>query len=293
MPRGALKVLCREIVPTDIGALAELLTRGFPGRNRSYWLRGLHRQSEREIPANYPRYGYLLEHDGMPVGVLLLLYAARHDGDEIAVRCNVSSWYVEPQFRNYATLLTSRAQKNADVTYINISPAANTWPIIEAQGFRRYCRGVMFSLPMLSAGERGATVETVTPDSPEIAHLPTADMELLRSHAGYGCLALVCHTGDGPLPFVLVPKRLKHGRFPFPAMQLVYCRDIAEFVRSAGAIGRYLLWRGRPVVIVDANAPVPGLVGIYTETRGRKYFKGPNPPRLADLAETELVLYGP
>jgi hypothetical protein len=63
-------------------------------------------------------------------------------------------------------------------------------------------------------------------------------------------------------------------------------------VRCAGAIGRFLLQHGKPVVIIDANGRVPGLAGVYTETRGRKYFKGPLPPRLADLTETELVLYG-
>jgi hypothetical protein len=293
MANDGPKVRCREIALPDLEAVAELLTRGFAGRTRAYWLRGLERQSERQIPANCPRYGYLLEHQGVPVGVLLLLYTSRIEGSETAIRCNVSSWYVEPQFRNYATLLTSMAQKNKHVTYINISPAATTWPIIEAQGFKRYCRGLFFSLPLLSPSESGMTVEIVTPDSRAIAGLPTPDMELLRSHAEYGCLALACRTADAAMPFIMVPKRLKHGRFPAPAMQLVYCRDPAELVRCAGAIGRLLLRRGKPVLIVDANAALPGLAGIYSETRGRKYFKGPNPPRLADLTETELVLYGP
>ena len=46
-------------------------------------------------------------------------------------------------------------------------------------------------------------------------------------------------------------------------------------------------------MIVDANGPIEGLRGVYTEKRGRKYFKGPNPPRLGDLSDTELVVYGP
>jgi len=46
-------------------------------------------------------------------------------------------------------------------------------------------------------------------------------------------------------------------------------------------------------VLIDANSAVAGLAGLYTEKRGRKYFKGPHPPRLADLTDTELVLYGP
>ena len=58
-------------------------------------------------------------------------------------------------------------------------------------------------------------------------------------------------------------------------------------------IGRLLLRLGKISVAVDSNAPIPGLVGIYTERRGRKYFKGPHRPQLADLTDTELVLYGP
>ncbi len=95
------------------------------------------------------------------------------------------------------------------------------------------------------------------------------------------------------MPFILLPKRMKHGRYPTPAMQLVYCRDVADFVRCAGALGRALLWRGAPLVALDANGPIDGLKGFYSDSRGRKYFKGPNPPRLGDLTETELVLYGP
>jgi hypothetical protein len=76
-------------------------------------------------------------------------------------------------------------------------------------------------------------------------------------------------------------------------MQLIYCRDVADFKACAGAIGRLLLPRGKISVLLDANGRVPGLIGLYTEKRGRKYFRGPHRPRLADLTDTELVVYGP
>ena len=285
-------VRCREIVESDIDAIADLLTRGFAGRARDYWMRGLRRQSERPVPQGYPRYGYVLENDRMPVGVLLLLYSSRVEAGETTIRCNVSSWYVDPLFRVHATLLTSMAQKNKHVTYTNISPAVPTWPIIEAQGFKVYCSGLFFSVPILSRTEPGVTVETVTPEARSIKDLPQADLELLTSHAQHGCLSFVCHTIYGPLPFVMAPKRIRAGRIPLPAMQLVYCRETTDYIRCAAAIGRFLIRRGKPFVILDANGPVPGLTGIFTEARGRKYFKGPNPPRLTDLTETELVLYG-
>ncbi|MCG6205613.1 acyl-CoA acyltransferase [Rhodopseudomonas sp. HC1] len=287
---NAPQVRCREIVEGDIEAVSDLLTRGFSGRTHDYWRSGLHRQRARDIPADCPRYGYLLETEGRPVGVLLLIYAPRGSG---LLRCNVSSWYVDPEFRNYATMLTSMAQKNKAVTYVNISPAVNTWPIIEAQGFRRYCAGMFVAVPLLSRAEPGMRVERITGDTGAVAGLPEAEFDLLRSHAGYGCLSLVARVGGQAMPFILLPKRMKHGRYPTPAMQLVYCRDVAEFVRCAGALGRALLWRGAPLVALDANGPIDGLKGLYSDSRGRKYFKGPNPPRLGDLTETELVLYGP
>ncbi len=288
------KLRCREFSEADLDAVADLLTRGFAGRSRHYWMQGLRRQAAREVPNGYPRFGYMLDNDGMPVGVLLLLYSSRMNGGETAIHCNLSSWYVDPAFRNYAPLLTKIAQKNKEVTYLNISPATWTWPIIEAQGFNSYCSGLFFSLPMLSRPEPGLTVDTISPDAHAIEGLPDPEVELLASHARYGCLSLVCRTpGGGPFPFILIPMRIRRGWIAPPAMQLVYCRDIGEYVRCAGAIGRTLLRHGKLSVILDANGPVPGLTGFYSKARGRKYFKGPHRPRLADLTDTELVLYGP
>jgi hypothetical protein len=236
----------------------------------------------------------MLDHDGQPVGVLLLLYTARTDSHEAAIHCNLSSWYVEPAFRNYAPLLTKIAQKNKEVTYKNISPATWTWPIIETQGFNSYCSGLFFSVPALSRAASGMTVETIAADATTVEGLAQSEVELLTRHARYGCVSLVCRTATGEVfPFILSQLRIRRGWLAPPAMQLVYCRDIACYVRCAGAIGRMLIRRGKLSVILDSNGPVRGLVGVFSMARGRKYFKGPHRPRLADLTDTELVLYGP
>ena len=288
------KIRCREIAETDIDAVADLLTRGFSGRPRRYWMQGLRRQAAREVPKGYPRFGYMLDADCEAVGVLLLLYTSRISGNEAAIHCNLSIWYVDPAFRNYATLLTRIAQRHREVTYLNISPATWTWPIIETQGFNSYCSGLFFSVPALSRVTPGMTVEIVAPTRQEIAGLRDSESELLTRHARYGCLSLVCHAARGEtFPFILQRLRIRRGWLAPPAMQLVYCRDIADYVQCAGTIGRALIRRGKISVIVDSNGAVPGLAGIFSRARGRKYFKGPHRPRLADLTDTELVLYGP
>jgi hypothetical protein len=291
---AAQKIRCREIAEADIDAVADLLARGFYWRPRAYWMRGLQHQAARDVPAGYPRFGFMIEHDGLPVGVLLLIYSCRTDGAAEVTYCNLSSWYVEPAFRNYATLLTRIAQKNKEVTYINISPAAFTWPIIEAQGFRSYCSGLLFSFPLLSRVEPGMTIETIDADTSAIEGLARHEVALLTRHIRYGCLGLVCRSASGEaLPFIFSPVRIRRGWIAPPAMQTIYCRDVADYVRCAGAIGRLLFRRGKISALLDCNGPIAGLPGIYTRARGRKYFKGPHSPRLADLTDTELVLYGP
>jgi hypothetical protein len=257
-------------------------------------MRGLRRQAKRQVPAGYPRFGYMIDNDGAPAGVLLLIYSSRSNGAETTIYCNLSSWYVEPALRNYAPMLTKIAQKNKEVTYINISPATWTWPIIETQGFSAYCSGLFFSLPVLSRVPAGMTIETVTPDANAIAGLSAGDVDMLTRHARYGCLSVVCRTANGEaLPFLLLPVRIRRGWIAPPAMQLIYCRDVADYMQCAGAIGRLLLRHGKISVLLDSNGPVEGLVGLFSKARGRKYSNGPQRPRLADLTDTELVLYGP
>ena len=193
-------------------------------------------------------------------GVLLLIYTSRIEDGQTAIQCNLSSWYVEPAFRNYAPLLTKIAQRHKEVSYINISPAVWTWPIIEAQGFSSYCSGLFFSIPALSRAASGMTVETVTPDTKAVTGLSVTEVEMLARHARYGCLSLVCRTpGGDPMPFVLLPMRIRRGWIAPPAMQLIYCRDTAEFVACAGAIGRILIRHAKISVLLDANGPVEGL----------------------------------
>jgi hypothetical protein len=285
-------IRCRQIEIADLDGVADLLTRGFAGRSREYWMNGLRRMSLREAPEDFPRFGYMLDHEGTPVGVLLSIYTTRDDGSGTSIRCNLSSWYVEPVFRNYSMMMAKVTQRHKHVTYINISPAQWTWRTIETQGFRAYCSGLFFSFPELSRPAKGMCVEVVEPDAQAVDGLSDAEVALLARHAAYGCLSLVCCAADGRgFPFVLQPMRIR--QIALPAMQMIYCPDVADYVACAGAIGRFLLRRGRISVALDANGRMQDLVGVYREPLGRKYFKGPQRPRLADLTDTELVLYGP
>lgn len=238
-------------------------------------------------PPVLPKYGYLLEHDGRVVGVHLLISTTIRCNGSSAIRCNVSSWYVDPGFRSYGAFLLARATSNRRLTYLNASPARHTLPIIEAQGFVRYSSGQVVTSTWPAGGCRRARVFEV--GCSRDLEFDSAERELLRDHAKYSCISLWCETTSGAHPFVFLRRMIKGC---VPCAQLIYCRSIDDFVEFRGPIGRFLALRGKPFILIDSNGPICGLAGMYFDELAPKYFKGPQCPRLGDLAYTEAAMFG-
>ena len=284
------EIRCREISVGDVSAITLLLEKGFPERTHAHWRRGLQRMAEHVTPPGFPKYGYLLECDGLPVGVILVIFSSMPANGENVIRGNVASWYVEPAFRGYATMLTSHALARKNVTYLNISPAPRTWPILEAQGYKRYCTGQFMALAALRRGASRVRIAAVATELQAGDGLSPGETQLLLAHASYGCHSVTCSADNRRHPFVFMRcwHRWKIGRLPYAL--LVYCRNLDDFIQNAGPLGRYLAWRGMPVVFIDSAGPIAGLLGA-TIDMGPKFFKGPQPPHLGDLAYTEHVMF--
>jgi len=289
MDCSAAAIRCRQIGEADIAGVTALLGRGFPSRTRRFWTDALDRLARREPPPGFPKYGYLLESGDGPVGALLLICSTIREGGRVATRCNLSSWYVEPAYRAYATLLVSQALGHKNATYTNVSAAPHTWPIIEAQGFSRYCDGIFVAVPMLKDLFGGEGVRVFDARRSPTASFDACEQDILQRHAEHGCISLWCETAEGAYPFVFRPRLVKRA---IPCAQLIYCRDVGDFVRFAGPVGRYLARRGKPFVIIDSNGAIAGLLGSFRPGSMAKYFKGPQRPRLGDLAYTEYVVLG-
>lgn len=278
-PKAA--IVCRRMKDGDIDAAVALLSRGFPERSSAYWHRALGRLRDRPLPETYPRYGYVLSDAEELVGIILLIFA-RTDADRI--RANVSSWYVEPPYRAFSGMLLAAPFRLKDVTFINISPAPGTIETITAQGFSRYVDGTFHAMAALGPRVPGVTIRAISPDTRDAS-------PLLVEHAACGCLCFEARIADETHPFVFVPFR-SFGNM-LPCAQLVYCEDVATFVRFSGPLGRRLVRLGLPSVMLDANGPIEGLVGRYFGGRRLKFFRGATAPRLGDLSATELVYFGP
>ncbi len=273
----------REMRDSDFPRVAQMLASGL-GYSNQYFLRVLKCLKEHPTPTGFPKYGYVLESDSIIVGVLLLIFSTIKPG---VTRCHVTSWYVEPAYKPYAALFYLRALRHSEVTYLNISARRNTIPIIEAQGFRKYSNGQFAAIPVLSRYRGEFADITEVPAVPN-ASFDSFEHELLTAHATFGCISIWCCSSGHAYPFVFQSRLFKGF---IPGVQLIYCRDVEEFVRCAAPIGRFLASRGKLIVSIDSNGRIPGLVGKYFAGMHPRFYKGPK-PRLGDLAYTQAAIAG-
>jgi hypothetical protein len=211
------------------------------------------------------------------------------DGEN-RLRVSPANMYIDPEYRGYVAMMTARLRAYKQATHLNITPAPHTWKMLEALGYRRFCNGGYFALAALSGRSLTATVRRVTSAVEPGEGLMPSEAELLRAHAGFGCISVVCEWKKRRYPFVFLPSRIRWKGMPLPHAQLIYCRDFESYVQLAGPLGRFLLRRGMLLIVSGANGPVPGLIGRYVDW-GVKFARGPNPPHLGDLAYTEWPMF--
>jgi N-acetylglucosaminyl-diphospho-decaprenol L-rhamnosyltransferase len=284
---SAPRIRSREITDGDFDTLATFLGNGL-GYPSQQFLQIFNQLSQHSTPAGFPRYGYVLQKDNTIVGAVILIFSTIWSEGAPAIRCHVASLYVEPHFRPYATLFFAKALRYKDVTYINTSARLPTRPVIAAQGFMKYSNGQFIAFSGLNFFSRPEDnhVEIVGSDTIPNASFDAHEQELLMTHAKYGCISLWCTTAGHAYPFVF-QERLFRGFIP--GVQLIFCRDIQDFVRFSRPLGSYLASRGKIVVRIDSNGSIPGLIGMYLDGMEPRFYKGAK-PRLGDLAYTQTVM---
>ena len=284
--RQSPRIRCRQIEDADTEAIALLLTKSGFGGSKEVWLERLDRLARHPTPVGCPKYGFLLEVNNVSVGVLLLIHMS--NSDEGTIKCNVSSWFVWPAFRVYASLLVKYALSRSDVTYFNISPRPHTLNTLKAQGYAEYCNGRFVAIPALSRTQAEVRIENIEATVEPGPDLSRFEVDLLINHHELGCLSVIAMAAGVRYPFVFqVRKKRRFVRFA----ELIYCRNFQSFIDLAAPIGYFLARRAIFLVTVDANGPIRGLIGKYQITTP-KYFKGPKRPELGDIAYSERVVLG-
>lgn len=278
-------MVIREITDDDLAAVRDLLVEGFPLRSGDYWTKGLANLRSLRRVKGFPRYGYLVDADHAPQGLLLTI-TSDHGVD--GARTNFSSWYVREQYRQFALALFRHALELENTTFINPSPSDRVAPILKAFGFKPYTAGVLM-LDLRTAMRSGfSRVAVQRLDTRRIAALSEPDGQIAEDHLRMGCDVLrfetECRAG-------LVIHRRKWVKHALPCSQVILA-DPHLMIDLAGPAMRAFARRGSLLAFRDVSPAVEPAVGRVFG-RGIRYFKGAHAPPVGDLSYSELAVFGP
>jgi len=272
----------REIQETDLSAVLQLLIVGFPKKTPVYWAHVLSVLAARPRCGGLPVFGLALEIEGALQGLMLMI-SGQKNGDRF---CNLSSWYVRPEYRKFSPFLFQRALRPKDVSFTDCSPAPHVLPIITKFGFCPYSCGTLLIDPRASL-RSSAPIRNIRTTLPEQI---APDLRItIESHLSYGCRGfLIEGQRQCPMPVLYRTTRLKRA---VPSARIVY-GDPDIIIANAGGLMRKLMRRGIMLMLIDLPCGSnPTLGRIFPEYEVR-YVRGPNIPDVGDLLDTEVSVFG-
>lgn len=273
----------REITPDDLPEVAALLHEGFPSRSLSYWRAGnANLQSRTKIPG-YPQFGFVIVSQHTIQGVILLLTADLGNGP----RSNLSSWYVRPAYRKFATFLFQQTLRVRDGVFLNLSPSARALPIATAFGFKPYTAGVILLDARAALGRANGNV--VALEANMLDTLPCTQRSVVEAHLSYGCSGLLLEDMTGTAVALYRVKMLKG---LIPCAQFLFGNP-KRLLSLAGPLMRALMRRCIPMALIDSDGTEVVHAGTFFRERSIRYLRGEVAPQVGDLLETELAIFGP
>lgn len=242
---GAPGPRVRPMAPADMDQVCRLLEHGFApsGIKARQWTRLL----DHPWASDWGERGWVLEAGNEIGGFLGTVWAERTIGGKSGRVCNLSSWYVRPEYRGWGmTLLTAAVEHGGDATWTSFTPGPTSRAAFDATGFTEMQSHRIVLPPLLHAG-------TLLRSRPKVTTDPVAVRELLDDgqrrvfddHAPYDCLQMV--VSQGAAHAYLVVKRRGVRRVPYS--EILHCSAPDLLARHLERVKLAILRRQRTVFL--------------------------------------------
>ena len=290
----------REATLADAQAIRQLLDEGFKV------------SSERPIPwerlldhgwlVNKPRIGLMLMDGEKLVGFLGLVYATRRIQGQNGLTCNLSSWYVKPQYRGWGAALISEAVKDASVSYTAFTPVPLTRGVLSALGFTDATVVKHLFLPLQNAGSLFSAAVPLSFDTAVIESILNPEhLGIFRDHQHCEVLQAVMGDADAYAYLVVKKRRRRIGAEPSPVFltytEILFCSNWTLLTRDFERVKLAFMKRQKTVAMMVDDHLIKGPAPRSLVVKGRNLFCSPNFIRSAtfrsddiDKLYSELVL---
>jgi hypothetical protein len=203
---------------------------------------------------SHPDHGFLLEADGLVVGVYAALYSETGGSGRDRPVCNLAAWCVLEEFRRHSLRLVRAMVAPRDRELTDLSPSGTVVPLNERLGFRHLdtSGALAVNLPLPTRRH----VRLVTGRAAIEATLTGADLAAYRDHADSAAARHVVAVVDGR-PCWVVFRAVRRKRLRLFA-SVIHVSDRDLFGTVAPAVYRHiLLAHGLPFTLVQNRVSGP------------------------------------
>ena len=275
--------LIRQIEEDDLPQVVTFLNEIFPERSRAYWEKGLGKIGALPSLPGRPRYGYVLDDNGIR-GVVLAISSRHGDESDEMIITNLGSWCVAPSHRGRAAWkLCLHSTSEDSVTHTSLSSLPHVFSMIRRVGFKDWTAGQIAGIGRCTAPDFSGIISV---EDASLEEISPRELAVLRDHQEFGCIAFCVRIKDRLAPMIFLPRKVKR---IIPCAQLIYCKHLPDFLANSRAINLHLARRGYPLMIFDANGPAKEVLGQYYPGKAPKFFKGAKPRCDVDHTYSELV----
>lgn len=142
--------------------------------------------------------GYALFHGDKVVGFLGLIFSQRTINNKLEKFCNLHTWYVQEDFRDYSLSLLMPALRLKDYTFTDLSASDGVFFIAKKLGFQVLDSRivVVFPLPYFTKSAKKNDFK-ITQDKAFIdEHIRGEDRKIFADNNIYSCCHLLLHSGQ-------------------------------------------------------------------------------------------------
>lgn len=278
--------LIRQIEEDDLPQVLTFLSEHFPERLRADWEKGLAKISALPCLPGRPRYGFVIDDNGIR-GMALAVSSRHGDEEDEQIFINHSSWCVAPSHRGRANLkFALEASRDPAATHTSLSSLPHVFKLLRRVGFEDWTAGQIVGIGRCKAPD---FLGIISVEDAALEEISPRELTVLRDHQELGCIAFCVRIKDRLAPMIFLRRKVKR---MIPCAQLIYCKHLPDFLANSRAINLHLARAGYPLLIFDANGPVKEVLGRYYPGKAPKFFKGAKPRWDVDHTYSELVYLG-
>jgi acetoacetyl-CoA synthetase len=234
----------RPAGPADVESICQFLHEGFEAISAKTW-QSLFNYTWLE---KKPNFGFVAVDGETVIGFVGALYSKRRINGKTGLVCNLTSWYVRPDYHGWGAPLLAAALRDKTITFTALTPAPVTRQILKAMGFNSINSNKILFPPLFHIHTLLRNAPSITFDSKRIDVLLNDEhRKIFYDHLPHDCLHAVI--SDGTEYLYLVAKRRVHGARRVPYSELLYVSAPSLLARHLERIKLAIIRKQRTLAV--------------------------------------------